>query len=70
MNRLKAIAFLVAAILYFLFPVDAIPDLTPAIGFLDDLLVVLVGVAMFLRQWRKPKGLPPPSKTEGPGEEP
>jgi len=34
----KALA--VSALLYLIDPIDAIPDLTPAIGYLDDLLVL------------------------------
>lgn len=37
---LKSIAILIAAILYFLNPFDAIPDVIPAIGYVDDVGVV------------------------------
>ena len=34
----------VAALLYFIFPIDAIPDITPFIGYLDDLGVIMATV--------------------------
>lgn len=40
-------AIIVAAILYCIAPADTVPDLIPAIGYLDDLLVVL-GVLTYL----------------------
>jgi uncharacterized membrane protein YkvA (DUF1232 family) len=36
----KSIAILIAAIFYFLNPFDAIPDVIPAIGYVDDVGVV------------------------------
>lgn len=33
-------SIVVAALLYFLFPIDAIPDLLPLVGYLDDLGVI------------------------------
>jgi uncharacterized membrane protein YkvA (DUF1232 family) len=33
-------AIVVAAIIYFIVPVDAVPDITPLIGYLDDLGVI------------------------------
>lgn len=34
----------VAALLYFIFPIDSIPDLLPVVGFLDDIGVVAAAV--------------------------
>ena len=34
-----------AALAYFIAPIDAIPDLTPGIGFTDDLGVLISGIA-------------------------
>ncbi len=35
--------------LYLLFPLDVIPDFVPVLGYLDDLLVVILGLWLFLR---------------------
>jgi uncharacterized membrane protein YkvA (DUF1232 family) len=37
---LKSIAILIAAIIYFLNPFDAIPDAIPGVGYVDDVAVV------------------------------
>jgi uncharacterized membrane protein YkvA (DUF1232 family) len=37
---LKSLAILIAAILYFLNPFDAIPDAIPVVGYVDDISVV------------------------------
>ena len=44
--RLKLI--LPAALLYFIFPRDIIPDILPAFGRIDDILVIVIAVALFL----------------------
>lgn len=36
---------IVAALGYFIFPADAIPDLTPAVGYADDLGVLVAALA-------------------------
>lgn len=36
---------LIAAVVYFVIPVDMIPDLIAGIGWLDDILVSLLGLA-------------------------
>ena len=38
-----------ALILYLAMPVDVIPDFIPVIGLIDDLLIVVIGVALLLR---------------------
>jgi len=40
-------AIVVAALIYFIVPIDAIPDITPLIGYLDD-LGVIVALLKFL----------------------
>jgi uncharacterized membrane protein YkvA (DUF1232 family) len=42
-------ALLPALLLYLALPVDLIPDFIPVLGYLDDLLVVLLVVAVLLR---------------------
>lgn len=49
---LRLLAMLVAA--YALSPVDLVPDFIPVLGYLDDLLLVPLGLALVLRL------LPPP----------
>jgi uncharacterized membrane protein YkvA (DUF1232 family) len=44
----QALLAVVAALLYFVTPMDALPDWLPAIGFVDDLAVL----AWVLRTWR------------------
>ncbi len=43
----KALAVAVAA--YALSPIDLIPDFIPVIGYLDDLLIVPIGIALTVR---------------------
>jgi len=40
-------SIVVGALIYFIFPIDAIPDITPLIGYLDD-LGVITAVLKFL----------------------
>ena len=43
---LQVKATLVAAIAYFVLPLDAIPDMLPAIGFTDDAAVIAAAIKM------------------------
>ena len=45
----KSVSLIIAAVLYFVSPIDAIPDFIPGIGFLDDAFVI----AWVMRQVRK-----------------
>ncbi len=38
-----------ALILYLATPIDVIPDFIPVIGYLDDLLIVVIGIGLLLR---------------------
>lgn len=48
----KAIAAAVAA--YALSPIDLIPDFIPVLGYLDDLLIVPLGISLAVRMIPKP----------------
>jgi uncharacterized membrane protein YkvA (DUF1232 family) len=48
----KALAFVVVG--YALSPIDLIPDFIPVLGYLDDLLIVPLGLALILRLAPRP----------------
>jgi uncharacterized membrane protein YkvA (DUF1232 family) len=39
----------VALVLYIASPIDLLPDFTPVVGFVDDILIVTVGAGLLLR---------------------
>jgi uncharacterized membrane protein YkvA (DUF1232 family) len=41
----RSVVILVGAVIYFLMPIDAIPDFIPGIGFLDDAAVIAMALA-------------------------
>ncbi len=50
---LKAKILLVLAIVYFLSPIDLIPDFIPVIGYLDDLIIVPALIWLAFREIEK-----------------
>lgn len=42
---LEAVIILIGAIIYFLMPIDAIPDVIPVIGYMDDVTVIVLALA-------------------------
>ncbi len=63
MSQTRAVAIIVAAILYLLMPFDALPDFMPLVGWLDDLLVAIV-TASYLYNQLKGRG-PQPQASNG-----
>ena len=47
--RLIKIVFIILAILYIISPIDLIPDIIPIIGWIDDIVVGLIAVTIFLK---------------------
>lgn len=54
-NRTKGIITLIVVALYFVLPVDAIPDALIGLGQLDDIIVFAVGIAAMLLRFRATK---------------
>lgn len=58
---LETIILLIAAVIYFLMPIDAIVDVIPLVGYVDDIAVIgfvlasVKGEADKFRQWEKSK---------------
>lgn len=42
-------SIIAAALAYFIFPADSIPDITPIIGYSDDLGILLVSISQFAK---------------------
>ena len=58
--RWKTKAWIIAALAYFISPIDAIPDPIPGIGYLDDALVVawvMHSISSEVAMYRKWRGL-------------
>ena len=47
------------AIVYVLWPWDAVPDLAPVVGWLDDIMFILGALGLLFRAAPKPKAEPP-----------
>jgi uncharacterized membrane protein YkvA (DUF1232 family) len=47
--RKRDLVYLAAALLYFISPLDAVPDLLPGVGYVDDVIVLSAIVAVVLR---------------------
>lgn len=62
-TRTKGLLFLGVAIIYVLSPLDIIPDIIPVIGWLDDLLVGIGGIAGLIIAFRR-ASLSPVEKTK------
>jgi uncharacterized membrane protein YkvA (DUF1232 family) len=45
---LRSKLILPAAVVYLISPIDLVPDILPALGHIDDILVLLVSLALFL----------------------
>lgn len=58
----KTIAAIVGALVYFISPIDVIPDFIPVVGFLDDAAVIGLALNMVqedldaYRRWKKSQG--------------
>jgi len=61
---LETVILLIAAVIYFLMPIDAIPDVIPVVGFMDDIAVIGFVIASVrgeiekFRQWVKRASVP------------
>ena len=47
--RKRDVLYLAAALLYFICPLDVIPDVLPVLGYIDDVMVVSAVVALILQ---------------------
>lgn len=44
---------MIVALLYVLLPTDLVPDIAPVVGWIDDIVVILIAVANALRLMKK-----------------
>jgi uncharacterized membrane protein YkvA (DUF1232 family) len=40
------------ALAYLIMPIDLIPDFIPVIGFLDDLVVLIIGISLLIKSFK------------------
>ena len=52
-DLLKAALVVTSAVLYFISPIDLIPDMVPYIGYLDDAVVMLAAVLAAAKLYKK-----------------
>ena len=50
MKHLWKVALIILAALYIIFPIDFIPDIIPVIGWIDDIVVSLGAIWLFLKR--------------------
>ena len=49
--NLKVAAVIGVAAIYFLVPLDFIPDIIPGLGYLDDIVMGVIGFYVLRRRW-------------------
>lgn len=47
--KVSAIASLVVALVYLIAPIDLVPDAVPTIGWIDDIIAILVAITNAIR---------------------
>lgn len=52
-NKILALFFLIFSIIYFIVPIDFVPDVAPVVGWADDIFFGLYSVLNICIQWRK-----------------
>ncbi len=63
LTKRNAIVAILTAI-YGISPIDAVPDLVPLLGQLDDVGVILFAIALIIKWYRDPPKVKPLGKTE------
>lgn len=49
MSKFIGIIALIIAFIYLISPIDIIPDIIPVIGFIDDIVVLLIAFGVFIK---------------------
>ena len=52
-SKFIAILLIIIALIYGISPVDLIPDLAPFIGWVDDVVIILMSIINAYIKWRK-----------------